>query len=140
MATIEKIPGGTVTFRDSNEISKREERALYKLWAKLGPVAGIIEAAAQAARDGGEEVALTAVAENLPDISEEHYDTLFEIQDLTIVTFSASWTLDRPLPTLESVSDLPRDLYDALSAAVQKVADKTFSLEADPDPDAPFGA
>lgn len=141
MDTTVEIPGGTATFRGHGDLSKREERALFKLWGKLGPVAQAIAAAAEAAKDdGADEQSLAAIADSLPAITEEQYDTLFQIEDLTITTFLTSWTLDQPLPTLESVSELPRDLYDALSAKVQAVSGDVFSLDPDPEPTAPFGA
>lgn len=44
---------------------------------------------------------------------------MLDLQDAGIVAFLENWSLKRPLPTIEDVQDLPRDLYTVLSDAAK---------------------
>jgi len=115
MQTIE-IPGGTVELRGTAELKVRHRR--------------LIEAAAIAA--GAALPKLPTSLEELEsldistlDLSVEETNTLFALQDATIVAAVASWTLPEPLPTLETVGDLDTDVYDALAEATRDMGAAT---------------
>lgn len=64
---------------------------------------------------------------------------LMRVQDATIVALLASWTLDRPLPALDTLDDMPSDVYDALQEACaargREVAEAVDGPDFGPTPD-----
>jgi hypothetical protein len=67
------------------------------------------------------------------------------VREAAAVALLKSWTLDRPLPTLETIGDLPDDLYEALLDEVGGVSaadiETDFSAPAKKSelPGTPFG-
>jgi hypothetical protein len=132
MRTVE-IPGGTAELRDRLDIKIRHRR--------------MIEAAAVAA-----SAAMAKLPDNIPaeqlkqtevetlSLTRQEATTLFELQDATIVASLASWTLDEPLPNLDTIGDLEQDVYDALALATSEVGANVAAPEnfdASPDPESP---
>lgn len=129
MRTVD-IPGGTAELREGADLKVRHRR--------------LIEAAAIAAG-----AALPKLPTNLEelesldiatlDLSIEETNSLFALQDATIVAAVASWTLPGPLPTLETAGDLDTAVYDALAEATREMGAATATgVDFDPpDPSSP---
>lgn len=130
MRTVD-IPGGQVTLRDAAELNVRQRRRIEVIAMQLGPVMSKLE-----------KVTATSGMDDL-DLSEHQASLVFDLQDATILSAVASWTLDRPIPTAETVGDLDVALYDALAAAtatlVATVAPVDFSPSANPEDGSPTG-
>lgn len=60
--------------------------------------------------------------------------SMLDLQDAAIVAFLERWSLPRPLPTIENVSDLDRDLYRALAAATRDLAVTALTSRVDFEP------
>ena len=59
-----------------------------------------------------------------------------DLKEATVVATLHDWTLDRPLPTLETIGSLPSDLYEALLKAVAGIsvdAEENMSATRAPD-------
>ena len=74
---------------------------------------------------------------------------LMRVQDATLVALLDRWSLDRPLPTLDTIEDVPANVYDALQEAAaargrevsEAVAGVDFSVTPDKEsPTTPSGA
>lgn len=131
-ATVIDIPGGQATLRDPGSLTKRQKRLLESVFLRLAPA--VPKFAAYAASGDG------AV---LPELAVSEVDLTFELQDLAIITFLESWTLDRPVPTADTVGDLPEDLYDALEKACSPLVlapGPDFSPNPSQEPGSPTGA
>lgn len=136
MSTIIEIPGGQATLADPASLTKRQKRALESVFLRLAPVAPKFAAYTQV------DPAADTTAE-LPELSKDEVGLTYELQDVAIITFLESWTLDRPLPTLDTVGDLPEPLYDALEAATTPLVltpGPDFSPHPDPTVGGPTGA
>jgi hypothetical protein len=80
-------------------------------------------------------------------LSEDDVETLYRMQEATLAALLIDWSLDRPLPTVHTVGDLPDPLYQALVAEVATEAAAAVSLDLDmsveagpPDPKGRTGA
>ena len=105
MGTEVAIPGGTAVVRAPSELRVRHRR--------------VVESAALAAAALIQR--LEPGTDELPgDLSAEEAGKLLTLQDATIVASLESWTLPDPLPTLETVGDLPVGVYDALAEATRR--------------------
>ena len=143
MSTVVEIPGGQATIRDVSEMSVKQRRMVQKAMMMVTHIYARvpIEVLEEAAKEGEEgEVGRRKVAllmATLP-IEEQEADALLGQQDASIVAFLDSWTIDRPLPTKETVADLPADLYDALQNAVAAPAARLAlgTVNFDPTPNA----
>jgi len=112
MKTIE-IPDGSAELREKPDIKVRHRR--------------LIEAAGVAAMPGLAKLPSTRdELENLDvakvgSLTRTEADSLFTLQDATIIAALASWTLPKPLPTMDTVGDLDPELYDALANATREL-------------------
>lgn len=116
------IPGGVARFKDRNEMRGRDSKmvkaatiaaqgALAKLPDEARPKPGESEKDAAVRM---EEVLKTTKL----DLTQEEAMALLSMKEAIVVAYLASWTLDIPLPTLETIGDLPEEIYDALDNAV----------------------
>ena len=106
------IPGGNAVLREQDEIRVRHKR--------------LIESAAVAAstaleklptdRDKLESLNLAELA-----LTRDEANSLFELQDATIVAALIGWTLTQPLPTLDTIGDIEPAVYDALANATREL-------------------
>jgi len=131
MKTVE-IPGGQAQLREKADIKVRHRR--------------LVEAAAMAAapllaklpEDVATRQALTEAEVLALGVSRQEANAMLELQDATIIAALASWTLDQPVPDMDTVGDLDPELYDALSAATAalgaEITQETFDP---PDPGSP---
>ena len=68
-------------------------------------------------------------------VSRKEADSLFELQDATIIAVLASWSLEDPLPDMDTVGDIDVDVYDALKQATAELgAEITAETFDPPDP------
>ncbi len=122
MAVIE-IPGGKATIKDKL-VSEREIRPLKAAYMaagsviqKLSKMPGVQEAAIKSLEEEGGEAELV-----IADLSEEEAEKMMYLQDMAILTCLVDWTLDLPLPTKETIQDIPANIYAALASATESVA------------------
>lgn len=105
------IPGGKATLRGRGEVRQRDRRRLESASVMASPAMARIQKASQ----GGDPRDL-----NLSEVglSREEFDSLYELQDATILAYLSDWTLGVALPQNEDdLGELPADLYDALRTA-----------------------
>lgn len=120
MRTVE-IPGGTATFRESEDLRARDadliEAAAY---AAAPALSRLPQQALTPSGDEDEAAAAARFAEAVKDVNFnlDEWLLLTQMRRATIVATLDSWTLDRPLPTMATIGDLPRDLMVALDAAI----------------------
>ena len=118
MRTVE-IPGGTAVLREREDVRVRNRR--------------LVENATVAAMPALEKVNPEGEQQNL---STEEADSLFALQDATIVALLVSWTLQEQIPTLSTVGDMDPEIYDALAQATRETGAEVVSAESfDPTPD-----
>jgi hypothetical protein len=109
-----QIPGGTATLRDTLTI--RERREIQRIALGAMSLANQIT---------GDSVAMNAADAGLL------MDTQDKMADATLVAYLQSWTLDKPLPTLDTIDETGKvfpgtidemdgDVYDAITAAIEK--------------------
>lgn len=80
----------------------------------------------------------TEMVENL-NLDERDAEALLRVRDATLVATLVSWSLDEPLPTLETVGDMDPDVYDSLVASLQEdaVGATDFGPDGAGDPESP---
>lgn len=138
MTTTVDIPGGEVTLRNPRALTERQRRLLTRVQGRMGSMLGKIRAAGF--DPDADDVESTIDAEKL-HFDAEDVDLSFELNDAGIIAFVQSWTLDLPLPTMETVTDLPGDLYSRLqeitAPLIVKVIIDSAGFEPQPDNDSP---
>lgn len=127
MSRTVEVPGGSAVLRDPDELSERQRRVVRK---------AVFAAAADAL---GDELPTEAgQAPTSVHLSAATPDLMFGTRDAAIVASLVSWTLPDPLPTVETVQDLPAGLYDALAeASAGLISGLTVDFAPSPDPDSP---
>lgn len=122
MTTQVEIPGGFAILREQNELRGRD-RLLIKAAAMAAAPA--IEKMPDTVREGqqegeSEEEAQTRIASEVGSLQLTWQESmaLLELRQATMIACLKSWTLNLPLPTMDSVGDLDADLYDALDTAI----------------------
>lgn len=139
MRTVE-IPGGTATIRDPDELRAKDadliEAAAYAASPALQKLPPELLAAAGSDDDPAEAAAKFGEAVKDVHFTMDEWLLLTQMRRATVVATLDSWTLDRPLPTMQTIGDLPRDLMAALDTAMGGVpvqARTDFSLSTDPE-------
>lgn len=113
-----EIPGGMAEIRD-RLTSERQRRPLKAAWiAAQGAYTKLRD---RGITDDMSDDEAERVAERTT-LTLAESSALLEVQDASIVAFLQSWTLPRPLPTIENVQDLEPDLYEALANATKDLA------------------
>ncbi len=143
MSVIE-IPGGTATLRDKL-VSERHFRVLEAAYMsaegvisklqyafsaaameKLGFEVGATLTAAQAQKVEEATRTLTeeeqTAASKAVHLSRAESMALLELQDAAIVAFLEHWSLKAPLPNIDNVADINKELYKALADATKGLA------------------
>lgn len=148
--TVVDIPGGTATLRDPAELKERHRRLLQTAMIPLAKLfqqlpEGLLE---QSSGRGPEAEIARAKAERLmaAAVTTRQEGTAFaEMGDAVIVALLEDWTLDAPLPTMDTILDLEPPVYAALekaarnlTPAVMKSATPT-DFGPNPGGDTPFG-
>jgi hypothetical protein len=117
------IPGGQAVLRERFEMKVRQRR-MVEIAAM--PIGGILtrlpkDKLDEAMKIADEDVSvggrqLGQLIDALP-ISRKEAESLYELQDATILSLLISWTLPEPIPTLDTIQDIDDDVYQALSDA-----------------------
>jgi hypothetical protein len=151
-----QIPGGTATLRDKL-VSERHYRVIEAAQtsasgAMLKVRDVLVAAAAERAGIADPEHMSPedekSVQKVIDDLTPEetgritapvHFtldesEAMLALRDASIVAFLEHWSLKRPLPTLATVQDLDRDLYQALADATQGLVVKESVANFDPTP------
>ena len=97
------IPGGKATLRDT--ITIRERREIQRI---------ALDAMGLANQLSGDSVALQ------PKDAELLMTTQDKMADATLIAYLKEWTLKSPLPTLDTIVEMDGDVYDAITAAIEK--------------------
>jgi hypothetical protein len=147
MTTKVDIPGGYAILRDQSELRGRD-RMLIKAAAMAAAPA--IEKMPDSVTEGGPDdedpaTAQTRIAAEMAQVQLTWQESmaLLELRQATMIACLQSWSLDRPLPTMDTVGDLPADLYDALDTAIGGVTTAIAAatdFDANPDQASPTGS
>ena len=138
MRTVE-IPGGTANFREADDLRARDSDLIEAAAYAAAPALSRLPAEVLGPQDDEDEAA--AAARFTDAVKEVNFNLdewllLTQMRRATIVATLESWTLDRPLPTMATIGDLPRDLIAALDQAIGGVpvqAHTDFSPDRDPE-------
>ena len=121
------IPGGTALLREREEIKVRHRRLIE---------AASVAAASAVSKLPQDNTNLDMVQIASLDLTAAEANSLFALQDATIIATLESWTLPDPIPTLDTIGDLDPGLYDAVAEATreegQQIAAKVDFEPADP--------
>lgn len=153
--TIDLPGGGTATFLDSDELSNKSVKELRRAARKVGLIGqhlkdlGLDDLRAEdepEADPESDEAKAAAEAKNLAalkvltGLTDSEDDDLDLFQRTAAAIRLTAWTLDIPLPlTPESVDDLPRPIYTAITEEAAKLdLNESFDdLETATDPKVP---
>ena len=123
MSKTVQLPGdATAVIRDPDELTERQRRVMRT--ALLG-----------AFGDSLASIDLDNPAADMKiKVTPELGAVMFQMRDASITAGLVAWSLPEPLPTLETVQDLPAPLYDALADACASLA-TGMTLDTSPNPD-----
>lgn len=111
-------PPSVAVLREPWELTKRQERASQSALADYAPVLTKSRAIALAlVRRREARQADPAADVEVPVLTGEERELAFSVTNTAIVTYLEEWRLERPLPTIDTVDDLPQPIYDALAVA-----------------------
>lgn len=134
-----EIPGGTAVLRGKEELRGRD-RTLVK--AAFMAASNALDKLPKSVMDGKredetQEQAVLRLSRDMAGVALTWQESLalLEVRQATVVALLESWTLDRPLPTMATIGDLPGDLYDALDEAIGGVAGLASGVNFEPTPD-----
>jgi hypothetical protein len=118
MRTVE-IPGGTADFREQgkDEIPGRSVKLMRAAAVAAASELSSFPELFEPGRPGETDAERTArLAPRMEGVAFSTRQAMAwdNVREATVVALLKTWTLDRSLPTLESIGDLPDDLYDAL--------------------------
>ena len=146
MTTQVEIPGGYAILRDQDELRGRD-RMLIKAAAMAASPA--IEKMPSTVKDGRQEneteeesQARMAAEMGALHLTWQESMALLELRQATMVACLKFWSLELPLPTMDSIGDLDADLYDALDTAIGGVTTAIAAatdFEAQPGKENPTG-
>ena len=147
MRTIE-IPGGTAQLKDQKDLRGRDtklikayglsaQNVLVKIPEEARPKPG------ESRQESGDRME-AYLKEHPLQLSPEEAMLMLDLKEATMVAYLAGWSLDLKLPTMETIGDLPDDLYQALDDAVGGDVIKTavvsgVDFDVNPDKTSPTG-
>lgn len=139
-----EIPGGTATLRDREDMKMRHRRIVEIASIEASPAVAKARTALvpDPAKPG--EMKLDPEKANKIVYTASEAAAMLQAQDATIIAILHSWTLDEPLPTVDTIGDISPGVYDALSAATKDdgadllVGETNF--EESPDRERPTGS
>ena len=146
MSTRVEIPGGYAILRDQSELRGRD-RMLIKAAAMAASPA--IEKMPNTVKEGKqddetEEESQARMATEMGSLQLTWQESmaLLELRQATMVACLKYWSLDLPLPTMDTIGDLDADMYDALDTAIGGVTTAVAAatdFEAQPGKENPTG-
>jgi hypothetical protein len=122
-----EVPGGKAYLRErgQDEIPGRAIKLIrasaMSAGSQLSDYPELFEDGPKGETDEQRNERLSPVLEGMK-LSIEQAMAWDNMREASAVALLASWTLDRPLPKLDTIGDLPEDLYDALLDAVGGVS------------------
>lgn len=119
MSVVIEVPGGTCELRDASEMRGRDR--------KLVGAAALAAASAIAKLPPDMDAETPLDAASLAFTLDEAM-AMGTLREVVAIARLVSWTLDRPLPTAQTIGDLPGDLYDAL---IEQAGDPSVAAETD---------
>jgi hypothetical protein len=107
----EDLPDGQwAMIRDREEITRKGKRSILVIASQLASILPQIQGATDE----------TDMAD-LP-LTEAQADAMMRLSEASVVALLAEWSLPDPLPTLDTVGDMPATLFEALEQATAKDA------------------
>lgn len=111
--TINLPGGGRATFRAEHELTPRHTRPIESLSLAMSSVIKRISDAQELT--GAVETSDDVLPGEAFDVTEEQADNMGRLNDLAILAYLKSWTLDLPLPgDVDALMDIPNPVYAAL--------------------------
>lgn len=104
---------GIVTLRQQADIRVRHRRLIE--------AAGVAASSALAKLPVNDDELETLKLDEIEHLSAAEAQTIFELQDATIIATLESWTRPEPIPTLATIGDLDPDLYESLAQATRSL-------------------
>lgn len=146
MRTIE-IPGGIAKIKDRSELRGRDSKLIKAAALAAQDVLARVPDEARPKPGESEKDAAKRMDEYLRKhpikMTADEGMRLLDMKEAVMVSYLASWTLDLELPTIETIGDLPDDVYQALDAAtggeVINTAVSSANFDVNPDPSSPTG-
>jgi hypothetical protein len=142
-----EVPGGLAKIKEQKDLRGRDTK-LIKAYA-LAAQSVLLKIPEEARPKPGES------KEDAGKRMQEHLEThpvqmsgdegmrMLDMKEAIMVAYLASWTLEIPLPTMETIGDLPDEIYQALDDAVGgdaiKVAVASVDFDVNPDQSSPTG-
>jgi len=138
------IPGGKATLYDANEIPNRLRVLVEDATLAAAGVAKRLQEMEDLEVPEGEDSISAGLAQAAKlGLSRQEANALRELREAIAVACLKSWTLPQPLPTMDTVRDLPADLYEAVlqvASTSEPVAETDFSPAPSSEKDRPTGA
>lgn len=146
MRTVD-IPGGTAQFKTREELRARDTKLVKAATLSAQPAIEKLGADAEIKKGETEEEATARLSKLLKEkeivFTTQEAMSLLGLYEAMVVAYLHSWTIERPLPTVDTIGDLPEALYEALEDAVRgevvKVTVGGVDLEPNPDQNSPTG-
>lgn len=134
--------GATATFRSSNEILGRGKKVIIAAaLASMGVLTQVPALQGGKREDESPEEFVDRLGKEVAhaSLNPSNYEAIQALKEAAVVAQLASWTLPLPLPTLDTIGDLPGALYDALLGAVSEITPETIGqgFEDNSDPTSP---
>ena len=139
MTTSVEIPGGYAILRDQDELRGRDRNLIKAAaMAAQGAIAKMPDDIQSGKKDDETDEQFRLRTEKAMDnlgLTLVEAGALLQLREATIIAVLKEWTINLPLPTMETLGDLPADLYDALDAAIGGVtAAVAQPVDFDPQP------
>lgn len=128
MRTIE-IPGGHATLRENHELRGRDRRLIRSRATAF--YLRLLGAENLATEDDVKQQERVAAA--IRNLTGEDAEVMQQMQDATIIAHLVGWTLPDPAPTMDTIADLPDDVYAALAEATKDSSAAALDIRP-PDP------
>lgn len=135
MTRIDLPGGGWADIKDPADLTNRDRKLLrrhgmaaFTLRDKLAASGvKVDQSAIRSVDDIDDDTAMKIGAA----LTADDLDLLDQSQASFIVVFTAAWSLDLPLPTMDTVDDLPGPIFDALAKATATLGDGTLDTAID---------
>ena len=118
-----------LTNRDRKLLRRHALGAYNALHERLGAAGISLDGSAADLAAGQVPVELAAQIGGALQVDD--LDAIDGAQAAFIVAYLLRWSYDRPLPTIDTVDDLPGPLYDTLAQATSKLGDGTVDTTAE---------
>ena len=143
MATKIDLPGGGwAEIKDPSDLTNRDRKLLRRhVYAARDIMATKMAKVGIKPGTARKDIPAEAQAKLDELLTTDDLDLINEAQAAFIVAYTASWSLDRPLPTMETVDDLPGQVFDAIAEATVDLGDGSLDTGVDGavDPASPTG-